>query len=424
MTRGRLAAAIADLQHDRLDAAERRLRAVLSDEPQQPDALHLLGMWHHARGDRAAAEESIRAAIAHWPEHDPRLALPWNNLGNVLVESGRSDDALGAYERASEAAPDSPAPWVNRANLLRRLGRLAEAEPAARTTVELRPQDPEAWFCLARILIERGKVPDGLQANARGVALAPAGTVGRDQVLRSLVLLGRHDEAAALYREWLVEQPDDPVARHQLAAVGGAAPPSRAADAYVATVFDGFADSFDVKLASLGYRAPHLVVAALGAHTLGDVADLGCGTGLVGAHLDRPRSLTGVDLSEGMLDHARRRGGYDRLLCLELVAFLRDEVGSFDTIVSADTLCYIGDLAEFASAAHAALRPGGVLAFTVEALAPEAGDWALNPTGRYAHSPAYIHAAFGGFSKLGVEHEVLRSEGGRPVDGLVVRADR
>jgi predicted TPR repeat methyltransferase len=61
-------------------------------------------------------------------------------------------------------------------------------------------------------------------------------------------------------------------------------------------VFDEFAASFDAKLVKLQYRAPELVVEALNERLGSDsdwgaVADLGCGTGLVGTLL-RPR--TGV----------------------------------------------------------------------------------------------------------------------------------
>src|SRR3546814_15733006 len=70
-----------------------------------------------------------------------------------------------------------------------------------------------------------------------------------------------------------------------LAACGGADAPSRADDAYVRDVFDGFADRFDEQLLhNLGYRAPQVLVEALG-RVLGEpvaalsVLDAGCGTG-------------------------------------------------------------------------------------------------------------------------------------------------
>jgi predicted TPR repeat methyltransferase len=424
VSRRRLESAIALVRDGSLDSAEVLLGAVLADTPDQPDALHLLGLVRHERGDAEQAEALLRRAIANWPAGDPQVAIAWNNLGNVLVECGRIESALAAYRASASAAPTAPAAWGNLANLLRRLGRLDQAEPAARSATEHAPEDPEAWFTLARVLIEQGQVAAGLEANARGIALAPSTTLGRDQVLRALVLLGRHADAAVLCREWLATHPDDPVARHQLAAIDAGEPPARAGDEYVTAVFDEFASTFDAKLTALGYRAPQLVADVLDATGLGDVVDLGCGTGLVGELLaERARRLVGVDLSVAMLREARRRGVYNELFRVELVEFLRHERGSFDTIVSADTLCYFGDLGEFAAAASAALRPGGRLVFTVEALRDPAGrGWELTPTGRYAHDRAYIERVLAAFGRVVVRPDHLRNETGRPVDGFVVSA--
>ena len=76
-----------------------------------------------------------------------------------------------------------------------------------------------------------------------------------------------------------------------------------------------------------------------------DVLDAGCGTGLCGA-LVAPfaRRLTGVDLSDGMLAHAKDKNVYHALVKAELTEYLRANREAFDLIVSADTLVYFGDL--------------------------------------------------------------------------------
>jgi predicted TPR repeat methyltransferase len=416
----------------RLDEAESLLGELLAEQPQQPDALHLLGVCRHERNDPESAQRLIREAIRSWPAGDPQICVPWNNLGNVLVESGQPDDAVEAYRAALAAQPEAAGTWTNLASLLRRLGRLDEAERAARRAVAAATGDPHAHFTLARVLIEAGDVHGGLQAHALGVTLAPRDVVGREEVLRSLAVLGHRDEAAVLWGEWLRERPDDPVAQHHHAASVGR-PPPRATNAYVATVFDDFAASFDAKLTKLQYRAPELVVQALtellDESDWGTVVDLGCGTGLVGSLL-RPRTgrLVGVDLSTGMLERARRRRVYDELVRAELVSFLHGRQASFDVVVAADVLCYFGVLDDVISAAAAALRPGGVLAFTVEALDTEQGDgpdgrsadWSLALTGRYAHAPRYVADAMTAFDDVAIERCELRTEAGRPVAGLLV----
>ena len=409
----------------RLDDAEDILGDILVVQPDNPDALHLSGLCRHERNDSDAAVELIRAAINCWPVDDPQVCVPWNNLGNVLVESAHPDAAIDAYRVAVAVQPGASGTWNNLAGLLRRLGRLDEAEQAARRAVEVAGDDPHVWFTLARVLIEIGDVHDGLQAHARGVQLAPRNMVGREEVLRSLAVLGHRDEAAALWEEWLQECPDDPIAVHHHAACVGRPPPF-AAPEYVDAVFDSFAASFDAKLAKLDYRAPELIVEALGERLgadaeWGSVADLGCGTGLMGLLLqDRVDRLVGVDISRPMLDQAHRRGVYDALIQMSLVGFLRDQHGSFDVVVAADVLCYFGVLDEVVTAAAHAVRPGGTLAFTVESLRDLPDDWSLALTGRYAHSPRYVTSVMAGFTDVEIEPCELRREAGLPVAGLLV----
>lgn len=413
------------LRAGRLDEADSILSAVLTARPDDPDALHLSGVCHHERGDSQGALRLIREAIRRWPGDDGQVCVPWNNLGNVLVESGQPGAAVDAYRAAVAAQPDASGTWNNLSGLLRRLGRLDEAAKAAERAVAAAPDDPHGWFTVARVRIEVGDVHAGLQAHARGVALAPRDAVGREEVLRSLTLLGHREEAAALWEEWLQEAPDDAVALHHYAACVGR-PPARASDAYIEQVFDNFASSFDAKLATLQYSAPGLVAGELaermGAHVdWGTIADLGCGTGLVGTLL-RPRAgrLVGVDLSHAMLEHARRRSIYDELAHGDLMSFLGAEVGSFDVVVAADVLCYFGMLDEVMATAGAALRPGGVIAFTVESLPDDGDDWSLALNGRYAHSPRYITAVMAGFEQVAVHPCVLRMEAGAQVSGLLV----
>jgi SAM-dependent methyltransferase len=77
----------------------------------------------------------------------------------------------------------------------------------------------------------------------------------------------------------------------------------------------------------LKYRAPDLIAEQIGrlvpARDI-DVLDLGCGTGLLGARLRMlARSLTGVDLSANMIEQARRRNIYDRLVRADLISNAR-----------------------------------------------------------------------------------------------------
>ena len=439
-----LTAAVQALREGKIESAEAQIDAVLARWPGYDEAKHFLGVLRHEQGRSDDALALIGAVVLAQPGHGGA----WNNLGNVLLSVGRADDARGAYQRATEAAdgqPQAAAPLANMSRILRHQGRWAEAEASCRQALELCPDFAEAWFNLSLVLMNSGRINEGLLANSRAIALWPQHLQARDQVIRALLLLGEYARAAQLYRDWLAEEPDNPVVQHQLAACLGAmgqgnqaAVPERASDAYVTQVFDAFAASFDAKLEALDYRAPGLVVQALvdavgPAQGTLDIVDAGCGTGLCGPLL-RPlaRHLAGCDLSEGMLRRAVPRRCYDVLHQAELMHYLNTQPGRFDAVVSADTLCYFGDLhAPLAAAAHA-LRPGGWVVFTVEALGdddtPESAaagaGHRLQANGRYAHSRTHVHAAAAaaGLGVDRIEPQGLRLEAGRPVAGWLVVA--
>ena len=230
------------------------------------------------------------------------------------------------------------------------------------------------------------------------ITLRPKHREARKLLALAHSALGEIGKAVDIFEEWLEDEPGNPIALHMLAACTGQDVPGRASDGFVETTFDSFAASFEAKLASLSYRAPALVAAMLEhaglepSHRL-EVLDAGCGTGLCGAQLvPYARRLTGVDLSDGMLAHARDKHVYHALMKAELSAYLRDNSEAFDLIVSADTLVYFGDLKGVIAAAAASLRPNGLLVFTLEHAGRAGADagYRLEPHGRYSHARAYV----------------------------------
>lgn len=424
--------AIALLRAEQLDEAEALLAQIRELVPEHPDALHYQGVLRHAQGRDDEGIALIRASLAVAGSQ----CGAWNNLGNLLVHAQRLDEAIQAYEASvahANGGADAAADALNNlATLQRRRNRWQESEDAARRAIALRPGFGDAWYNLSLALMGQDRIRDGLIANSRAIALWPRQTQGRSQVIRALTLLGEREQAAQLYRDWLVEEPDNPVVHHMLAACEGIAPP-RASDAYVESVFDAYSESFDASLERLHYRAPELVARELERlagvpRAALSIVDAGCGTGLCGPLLQPwAARLAGCDLSVGMLRRARTRGCYDVLHKAELGHYLDTQPGAFDVVVSADTLCYFGDLHEVLVAAAHALRPGGAIVFTVEALdAADAQAVRLQPNGRYAHAQSHVRHSLqaAGFDALSVAPAVSRCEGGQDVAGWLASGRR
>jgi predicted TPR repeat methyltransferase len=408
-----------------LAAAEAAYAAHLSASPDDPDALHFLGVLRHQQQRTDEAITLIRRALATAPSY----VDAWSNLGNLYKESGRLDEAGEAYRRAIAINRDHVASWNNLGVVLRAQGKAADAVTALRHALERAPDMADAWFNLGNALRSCGTLPGAITAYRRVLTLQPRHAHAQELLGRVLYIAGDHKQATELFREWAAREPDNPVPAHMLAACSGVDVPARASDAYVRKTFDRFAASFDaVLLQRLDYRAPELLCASL-AEVLGspesalEVLDAGCGTGLC-APLLKPyaRSLTGVDLSGGMLARARSRAIYDDLVEGEIVRFLIERSQRFDVIASADTLCYFGDLASVVEAARDALRPRGWLAFTLES-ADDTDTYRINPHGRYSHARAYVTGILdrAHFEHGSIEPATLRRELGKPVSGWVVR---
>ncbi|HTV80428.1 MAG TPA: methyltransferase domain-containing protein [Steroidobacteraceae bacterium] len=264
----------------------------------------------------------------------------------------------------------------------------------------------------------------------RALVLQPDFSDAYELLGKLLYREGRTAEASANYRRWLREVPGHPVAAHMVAATGEGPAPPRASDACVTSLYRRAAVNFDATAAALGYRAPellyHCATTQLGARgQFGDVLDLGCGTGLCGALFrETAGCLTGVDLSEEMLDRARQRGCYDHLVEAELTQFLDSRGAAFDLVIAADVFCYFGNLEPAFAAVAGALRPNGHLVFSVEAAEdPETGH-VLQEHGRYAHALRYLEHVLGraGLAIVSRRREMLRFERGAPVEGWIMAA--
>lgn len=416
-------------QHGDLDTAERLYRQVLERNLAQPDALHFLGVLNHQRGRSDEAVGLIQAAIKAVPKH----ADAHNNLGNIHNECGRLAEAEACYRRALKCASAHVDALSNLAMVLDAREQLPQAFAAYGRFLEVAPNNARAHYLMGMFLRSHAQnlehIAQAVECFRQAFALDSKLLPALEAEGVSLYALKRHEEARQVYRDWLARDPDNPVPRHMLAACGGAEAPVRAGDAYVRAEFDDFAERFDRQLIeNLNYHAPQALAAVL-ADVLPspaaqwDILDAGCGTGLC-APLLRPhaRRLVGVDLSTGMLEQARRRGGYDDLVEAELTEFLQGHPREFDVVLSADTLVYFGDLASVLAAAHAALRPGGRLAASLEALDGE--GFALSFSGRFQHSRSYVEQALreAGFADVRIAADSLRKEAGQPVASWVVLA--
>jgi len=400
-------------------------RRVLEAAPDHPRALHYAGVLAHQQGRNDEARALIERSLALVPDQ----ADWWSNLGIVFQADHRLDAAIASYRRAVAIDPGHANAYSNLGVLLRAAGQPVEAEASYRAAIRLDPEHIDAYTNLGILLNGLQRTEEAAACYCKVITLRPKHREARKLLALAHCMLGEIGKAVTIFEEWLEQEPEDPIARHMLAACTGRDVPGRASDGFVAATFDSFASSFEAKLETLEYRAPALVAAMLEdaglehSHRL-DVLDAGCGTGLCGA-LVAPfaRRLTGVDLSAGMLAHAKDKHVYHALVKAELTEYLRGNSEAFDLILSADALVYFGDLHDAIAAFAGALRPKGLLVFTLEHAAGKGDGYRLEVHGRYSHGRAYVERllASAGLRPSIIQAE-LRLEAGAPVPGLVIRA--
>jgi predicted TPR repeat methyltransferase len=388
-----LGLAFRHLDEGKVGEAKRMARRIEKSMPNLPGLAYLQGLIAAVEGEDAKAARHFTRAL----EETPDAPAPLVAMARAQARQDRNTEAETWYRRAVATSPDPAtkqelaALLSKRAIALQSAGQVAEARALFAEVAELDPQSGEAAWMLAFVL------NDG----------------------------GDREGAIRMYRRAAMLDPEDKLgARIMLARLGVEAAPDKAPEAFVRTLFDQYADTFDESLTGkLRYRAPELLIDAI-RRVIGDgpfdTYDAGCGTGLMGTTLKSvARKLVGSDLSPAMIERARARGIYDTLTTGDFVAELATSSATYDLVTAADVLVYLGDLAPTFAAAARALRPGGGFAFTVER---GIGDsWAMGESGRYAHSADYLRglAAAHGFHVAALDEASTREDRGLPVPGLV-----
>jgi predicted TPR repeat methyltransferase len=357
----------------------------------------------------------------------------WNDIGNICAHTNQFGEALSAFRRAVRLAPDLAMHWNNLGGMLRQVGENQSAEFAFRQAIVRQDQFFAAHQNLAELLDLRGEGLEAARHHCIAYVEGPREGKSFEMLGVAYYHLGQKDRAADVYRQWLEVEPDNPIAQHRLASCLSEGVPERMPDECVEAMFDAFAPSFDAHLAGLNYQGPQLLTQALRSALNGrdqlTILDAGCGTGLCGPLLKTlAADLVGVDISSVIMEKARARHCYDQLIKSELTHFFEVAHDAFDVIFACDTFNYFGALFPVFKATAQALKPEGLIAFTVEddAGVASAEGWHLAMHGRYVHDDKAIRHWLeqAGFSIQHTHVVPLRQELGKTVHARIYVAKR
>jgi tetratricopeptide (TPR) repeat protein len=141
------------------------------------------------------------AAYRRAIEVDPKFEPALNNLGNVLSDQGRFDEAIALYKKAIELNPKMPLPWNNMGNALRRKKQFDEAIANCRKAVELDPNYAVAHHNIGLALADQGRLVEAVAAYRKAIELEPRSAATYFDLGYALGRNGQTDEAIAAYRK-------------------------------------------------------------------------------------------------------------------------------------------------------------------------------------------------------------------------------
>ncbi|MRR53855.1 MAG: tetratricopeptide repeat protein [Deltaproteobacteria bacterium] len=222
-----------------LPTAESIYRQILQIDPDNPEALHLLGVSAYQQQHFETAQTLIRQALTRKPdfsdahsnlgnvlrelglvdeaeksfrkaiEGNPRFSMAHYNLGNVLLSRQRFKESAESFERAISNNPRLAEAHINRGIALKELGRLKEAESSYRKALSLKPDLALVHFNLGNVLLEMGCPDQAAACYRRTLELAPGYTEARLNLGAVLRDLGKLEESAACYQQALADMPEN-----------------------------------------------------------------------------------------------------------------------------------------------------------------------------------------------------------------------
>ena len=327
-------------------------------------------------------------------EYFPDAPILHSSVGLLYYATENFTRSRDCFIKAAELDPENMDILFNLALAQKKSGDPAGAIVGYKKVAEAQPESVDVWYNLAGCYKDDHQYEKAIETYLQVLQRAPDHPAANNNLAYVYQLIGAKDKAIFYYQKVLHYKPDHQAAQHMLAALtdsGATASP----DSYVRDVFDKYSPQYEQSLVThLEYRVPATMRELFNESSgvkkrYAQGLDLGCGTGLSGqAFGDIIDELDGIDLSPKMIELAAEKNIYRRLYAGNIVNFLQSSEASYDFYLAADVFAYVGELAETFSLLRDHAREQALFCFSTEAWAGT--GYRLQPTGRFAHAPAYI----------------------------------
>lgn len=168
--------------------------------------------WHQQRLYR-----DPQLLWTHTLQHHPTCWLACNNLGIMLYQAGRTDDAIELWERALQSDPKAAKSHNNLALALVDKGRTEEAIEHYREALRLDPDYGAARANYGSVLLSQGKVNEALAELQQATKLAPRDSGPWANLGTAHLVIGDIAEAISDYEKAIEAAPENQSALNNLA---------------------------------------------------------------------------------------------------------------------------------------------------------------------------------------------------------------
>lgn len=191
-------------QAGRLRKATDYCQAILSTQPQHPDALHLLGMTCHQQGNNLTAIDFIKQAITITPNQ----FFYHLNLGNIYFTEKDHTAAEACYQKALKLNPKFVPTMIHAAENLSQCQQHQEAISHYKMALIHEPNNPAVLTSLGNSLLANGIIEEAIATLRHLVKVAPTKAESYYNLGGALMRFGDMEGAAAQFNKSLQLRPD------------------------------------------------------------------------------------------------------------------------------------------------------------------------------------------------------------------------
>jgi len=191
-------------QAGKLDEARRCYERVLQTRPNDPNALHLLGLVCLASHQLNQAAVFVQGALKVLP----RSAEVHCTLGRIYHAQDKLAEAVASYRQAVALKPDYLEALCHLATVSAGQGNLDEAIAAYQRALVVKPDFAGVHGNLGNVYLTQEKPDRAIEAYRQALAIDPNLAEFENSLGIALKMLGKFDEAVAAYRRALALKPN------------------------------------------------------------------------------------------------------------------------------------------------------------------------------------------------------------------------